>query len=274
MTRANRIAVLGIWCLLLVGGCQNPKSDPVRTVLPLPVAAQILNTNIDRIDGTLQAVGSVDGQFTLEDGRTRGYHLDGVLFYLEPRFFRFDLRKLGTTQILIGSNADRYWVYLKDDDTHQCGHHGDPTEITEQLPVIPHELIEALGLTRIPMGAPEDGGVPCVQRVVDEYQQVLFVTGSEVGGAVLTKEYWLDRREPGLVRHVVFRDAWGGLEMESRLDDYRLLGEGGPWLPRIITVEWPAAGTSMRFHVRRWRVVPQVKPDGVQFATPSACMTD
>jgi len=91
---------------------------------------------------------------------------------------------------------------------------------------------------------------------------------------VLVKEYWLDLREPRVVRRVVFRDADGGVEMDSVLDAHVRLAEGGPYLPTSISAEWPRKGASMRFRVRRWSFEPTVRPDGIQFATPRECATE
>ncbi len=265
------LALLGI-IVLAMSGCLKPRRIEPFPPAPLPDAVRFVNDNIGRIDGTLRATGSVDGHITLEDGRRRSFHLEGTMFYLAPRCFRLDLRKLGTTQILIGSNTGSYWFQSKNEEVCQCGRHGEQDELSADFPVSPHELIEALGLTPIPAESEERGITGCVQRIVDEHQQVLFVAREDDGRIKLRKEYWLDRVPPRLVGRVIFRDADGAVEMESRLEGYERVGGRGPRLPTVIAVDWPQAQTSLRFRIRRWTVVPQVGPDGVQFATPRECL--
>ena len=94
--RRSLLACGSIWLAAGVcsaaGGCRSPASrmaplDPV----PMAEAARLVNDNNAKITATLRATGSVDGRFTLPDGRTRRYHVDGVLFYLAPHYLRFDL---------------------------------------------------------------------------------------------------------------------------------------------------------------------------------------
>ena len=246
--------------------------------LPLAQASYLVNQNLDRITSTLRAVGPVDGYFTQPDGRRRNFHLDATLFYLAPDrtphggpYIRFDLRKLGATQILIGSNEARYWVYMKEGNEFQCGRHGEADEFSVEMPVDPARLVDALGLGRIPTGPVSQGRSACVQRIEGDFQQVLFVVHEEDSAARLDKEFWLDRHPPRLIGRVLMRDELGAIELESTLTDYRPLGSGGPWLPHLMVADWAKSGVHMRFRIRKWGLVDQVKPNSIQFATPDEC---
>ena len=274
MTRPSRWVILGLGLLAPVG-CQHDRVglEPAGPVLPARTAVQIVNGNVDRIEAALQATGTADGHVTNKDGKHRSYNLHANLFYLAPRGFRLDLRKLGTSYILVVSNDELYCFYSENEDFCECGRHDAPGRLAEEMPVEPQELLEALGLSAIPVDQ-VSGDTPYVQRISDEHQQLLFLTPDEQDRLALTKEYWLDRRSPRLVGRVVFRDRFGRVQTESHLRDYRRLGEDGPWLPYSITIDWPAAGSQLQFNVHRWRLVPQVKADGVQFAKPPACRAD
>src|SRR3972149_5050597 len=93
------------------GMVNTERGGPSRSLdlIPTRDAAQIVNANAAKIKGTLRASGSVDGYFTTPEGRRRNYHVDGTLFYLAPRYFRFDLKSIGDRQILLGSNDQYYW---------------------------------------------------------------------------------------------------------------------------------------------------------------------
>jgi hypothetical protein len=252
-------------------------------------AIRIANANTGKITGTLRASGSVDGKFTDADGRSHSYHVNGVLFYLAPTYIRFDLKSFGDRQFLLGSNAERFWYYDKEDDRYRCGWHNESDELADALPIRPDQLVDALGLTPIPVlcvraerslnpekGNSSSGSAPtahvqCVQRVVDERQQILFLERDEEGRVILQKEYWLDRYPPRLIRDVVFRDADGVIEMRSELDQYRPLSPGGPMLPRVMAANWPKSKASIRFRINKWSLIERLGPDSVQFATPREC---
>ncbi|MEE9178222.1 MAG: hypothetical protein V3U46_07305 [Acidimicrobiia bacterium] len=235
-------------------------------------AVRIVNTNIAEVTGTLRASGPVDGYLTLSDGRRRSYHLDGVLFYLAPTYFRFDLKKLGDRQLLFGSNEEHYWFYSKEEDEYYCGRHGVQEDLPPEMPIRPDRIHHALGLTPIAEGEEIIGRTRLIQRVVDDYQQILLLTNDDAGNTLVEKEYWLDRYAPRLVRRVVFRDADGVVEMESRLNNYRALERNGLWLPHVMVAHWPKEQMFMRLRVGKWKIVDQVGPHGPQFATPMECI--
>jgi len=271
-------------------GCPPPPKL-IPTPIPMDHAIRIVNANTGKITGTLRASGSVDGRFTDSEGRSRSYHVNGVLFYLAPTHVRLDLKSFGDRQFLLGSNAKEFWYYNKADDRYHCGWHDQSDELAEELPIRPDQLVDALGLTPIPVhcaraeqspsaaaetslhGSAPRAHEPCVQRVVDEHQQILFLERDEEGRVTLEKEYWLDRYPPRLVRQVVFRDADGVVEMRSELDRYRPLGSGGPMLPHVMAADWPKSNASIRFRINKWSLHRQIGPESVQFATPRDCTT-
>jgi hypothetical protein len=256
---------------LLLCGCPPQETRKPLAAISMQEAARIVNRNIDSIGGTLRAVGSVDGHFTTEEGARRSFHADGTLFYHEPYFLRFDLKKLGDRQFLFGSNKEWWWVYSKADGKHFCGRQGYPEDVPANLPVQPDQILDALGLTYIP----EEGWVTGpAQRIVDDFQQILFITLDENDWPVIEKEYWLDRVPPRLVRRVIFRDRSGSVEMESRLGQYKPLERGGPLLPHEMAASWPKSDADMRLSVRQWKLVEEVRPGDIQFATPSECLEE
>ncbi len=260
----------GVVAAFLAGCHPRPEAFPLDPV-PMREAVRIVNQNIAKVTGTLKASGFVDGYFTLPDGRSRSYHLDGTLFYLAPRHLRFDLKSFGDRKFLFGSNREHFWYYDKEADGYDCARHGRNDELTSQIPIPPDQLIDALGLTLIRTESATSNQTQRVQRVVDDYQQILFLVGDEQDNLAVRKEYWLDRYRPRLVRCVVFRDADGVVEMESKLDDYKPLTAGGPWLPHTMTASWPRTDARMRFRVTKWRQAQGVGPKSVQFTAPKEC---
>jgi len=259
----------------LIGGCPPQRREPVQSIAePMPIWKAIFhfNNNADRIRGTLRATGYVDGYFADNAGKRRTFHVDGVLFFLSPRYLRFDLKKLGESQVLLGSNEMEYWVYTNDTDEWFCGRHGVPSDLPPDIPVRPDQLVDALGLNPIEVDREEDGLRPPVQRITDAFQQLLFVGKDDVfGSRVLRKELWIDRHPPHVIRRIIFRDHNGHIEMDSRLDDFRPLEPGGPLLPRVMTAEMPKSQAQLEFHIKKWKLFEQITPEAIQFRTPRQC---
>ncbi|UCE60203.1 MAG: hypothetical protein JSU63_00345 [Phycisphaerales bacterium] len=252
----------------MTAGCPEAVQRIPLDPIPMPAAIRVVNDNVSKITGTLRASGSVDATLRTTSGSKRSFHLDAILFYLGPTYLRFDLKKFGDRQILLGSNEQQHWYYSREDDAYTCSRHAAAEDQVTELPIRPDQIIDALGLSTIPSSSAP--GV-LFQRVEGDFQQILFVQRDEDGVPILEKEYWLDRYAPRLVRRVVFRDSDGVMEMESRLGAYRKPAAGGPWLPHEIRADWPGAGAQMCLRVARWKLVEQVKPDGIQFATPREC---
>jgi len=273
-SRIGRVFLLTFLALpATLPGCNGKRSPSVSYPDPVPQTEAIgrVNGNLARIAGTLRASGSADGYFTLTDGRRVHFSLDGVMFYLAPMYFRFDLKKFGDRQLLIGSNEREYWFYSKEEDRFHCREHGDGGAMAGELPVRSDQIVEALGLTPIPEHDPDAATTTCIQRITEAFQEILFLSFDEDGRLQLRKEYWLDRGPPRLVRRVIFRDEVGAIEMQSELDDYRAVESDGPLLPHVMEATWPAAGGKMRFRVGSWSTVPQVGPVSPQFAAPPEC---
>ena len=248
-------------------GCTAPETRRLPLApLPLQDAAAIVSDNASLVRSTLRATGSVDISATATDGVTRRYSLDGTLFYLPSKNLRFTLKSLAGTEFACGSNDVSYWIHsLRGEEHYYRRPHGSQdVELLDELPIRPDQLIEALGLTPIPTGLQQ----AIVQRVVDEYQQLLFIDHDVDGLARIAKEYWLDRYEPRLVRRVIFRDHIGNPVMESRLDGYRAFGDRGLLLPNTIEIRWPKTRSSLVFRVGRWRTFEDIGSDAVQFVPP------
>ncbi|MBI1826848.1 MAG: hypothetical protein HY287_11380 [Planctomycetes bacterium] len=260
-----------------VAGCQQPHGGqqlPPGPPLPVDQAIAIVNENAAKIHGTLRAVGNVDGHFRNQHGSRIGYHVDGTLFYLPPQCLRFDLKKLGNRQFLFGSNNESYWVYSNAEDDYYCRNHGTDESLPSGEAIQAAQVIEALGLTPIPVAAVSESGKEAPSQASKKDQritldmQVLRDSGSSRFGV---HEYWLDRRPPRLIRRIEIHDNAGRVIMQSTLGDYRPAYIDGPLVPFLIEVRWPADAADLRFQIGKWSTVNEVTNSSPQFATPKEC---
>lgn len=265
------LALSAICLALIAAGCQSPPKRVPLDALSMRHAVAIVNRNCDKIDGTLRAIGHVDGEFLTPEGNRRSYHLDGILFFLSPRFVRLDLKFLGSRKFLVGSNAQWYWYVSDQEGQSHCAKHEEFEPGASTIPISPTQIPDLLGLSTISIGHEHDSKTVAVQRVVEEYQQILMLETGQDRRWFDRKEVWLDRAEPRLVRRVIFRDANGEVNVESVLSQYRAVGASGPMLPHVMTAHWPKTGETMRFSVKQWRVFQELGPDAAQFAAPDFC---
>lgn len=273
--RAVRAALAPALLLPIIAGCPSAGPKIARTPAPpMPMSGVIsrVEENAQKITAALRAIGVVDGEAKDADNRRRTFSLDGIMFYLDPSYLRFDLKRFGERYLLVGSNAESFWVYNGETDEYRCGVHGEGAPWLGDVEIKPLDLIEGLGLHVLP--PPPAEGRPrklevLAQRVTPEFQQILAVAFGQ-GLGQIEREYWIDRYPPHVVRRVVFRDRDGNIELETRLSDHKQI-DGGPLLPHDILVTWPSAEAEMRFRVRKWEFFPQVTPDGPQFRTPREC---
>ena len=263
MRRACAAALL----LILLAGCPPP-AERVPEPIAMHQAVAIVNANTTQLTTCLKATGSVSGQFVLEDGRPQSFDLRGVVQVLPPRHMYGTLKSgLGTEELLMGSNDQRYWLYTKRDDTYRTGTYAGLADGLEApMPLRPDMLIEALGLNPLPEMTV--GAAGPVQRIVDSYQQLIFLAYTQKGQGIIHKEYWLDRHEPRLVRRILFRDGIGRVVMDSILDDYRALHPGGPMLPRRVRVQWPLQDAVLDFRIHTWKPMPDRTPSHPAFVAP------
>jgi len=265
------VVVAATVLLSVLPGCveRPPVRRHLGDALPMSEAVDIVHENLDRIRGTLRAIGIVDSEYTDENGKIRRYTVDATLFFLEPKFLRLELEHLGDRKLLVGSNETHYWFDDQLSDRFECGRHGEKR--LSELLIEPKQLLDALGLTHIPTGLPRPGEAGRLQRIEMDTQQLLFLRDDPNHGRWVAKEFWLDRYEPRLIKRVLFRTPKGGVELEAHLSDYRRTRDAAPWLPYLIEINKTTPSAYLRFDVRQWKTFPQVTPGSIQFATPQEC---
>lgn len=267
-----RVAGLLVVMLLAVSGCPEPRppitTDPdFQPLTPLPVeeAVSQINNQMKLIEGGLQAEGGfAKGYFTDADGKRRSFNHDAALLVLPPRYLRFDMKVLGNSVMLLGSNATRYWLATKmDDDALWWGRHNRAGALNIRgVTLQPATMIEAVGVGAIPTDP-----LP-VQRVTLDHQQ-LIVTGTAADGTTfIEKEYWLSRRPGRNLVRILMRAPDGEVAMDANLSNHELVQERGPSIPRRIEIEWPAAEGQLIFTCRSWKVQPRVDRAFAGFAFP------
>ncbi|MCC7292396.1 MAG: hypothetical protein IT449_10090 [Phycisphaerales bacterium] len=261
-----------IFAILLHAGCTPPSRPPPLDPLPIDQAVETINDNNRRIVGVLKAEGRVIARVRTSGDRVRTFDLEGILIYAPTDHLRFTLKHdLAGDQLIVGANSEKYWFH---DLTAE-----EPPKVRSldrlvngrdrEFPVQPRQIIEAIGLSPLPVGAELHPMRRPVQRVESEDQQLLFLDYDGTGAPRLEKEYWLARSDPRLVRRIVFRDGMGRIEMESQLSQHQPLGDIGPRVPFHIVVDWPLEGSRIEFSVSKWQMMMDKGKDLPAFQPPA-----
>ncbi len=128
---------------------------PTRTVgQGKPTAVELVNYLNDQAN-RLQSIESHDLQIDVRVPGT-SVNLDGgSLMCQKPRYFRLVGSKLGMQQVLVGSNEDRFWFYVKQQDAlYHCTYNDfEKGAVDLPFPFEPEWVLEALGMSQIDPGA-------------------------------------------------------------------------------------------------------------------------
>ncbi len=273
-----RLVIGLLW--LTAGGCEGPAR--VAMFRPMDEGVGIVKANRELLVGGLKAVGTARGAFVDDAGKRHRFDLRAKLQVVPPGHMRFVLQNaLGRDEVEVGMNDSKWWLLVRrpEERYYEGRLRASGAPITGTIPLRAEQLMESLGFgpldweedvvttlgERSPFGSPLSGAL---QRVDDDYQQLLFVGPGVDGRGVIEKEYWLDRYDPWLLRRVVFRDGEGRAALYSELDEYRRVGDLGLQLPHVMRLSWPAERGEMEFRVRRWQERESLRSGHRAFVSP------
>lgn len=247
--------------LLVFTGCCVQHPVEIRPAVEARDALDRVTSNLNRIGGALNCSGRATFNFRDTDGRRQSFFAQPAAVVVEkPHHLLFAIRHgLGDTIAQIGSNDDRYWLWVNLPDVSKLWW-GTWAALdagqTPRIVVTPRQLLDAWLLTPIPDALP-DGDPPLLMQQGD-LRWLLFTARDADGWPGPRREMYLDNAAPFLPIRVVDRDAAGAIVMDARLGGYRRIdGEpaDGPYTPRRYVVNWPAGQAELRldFDAVRYR---------------------
>lgn len=260
--------VAGLALATLTGCPPQGPGTRIHDPLPMDQAIARINANCAQRTTALKAVGGhARGKLIDEDRRARHFDLDASLLVLPPRCLRLDLKALLESQLVFGSNPERYWVEQPGIRALTYGRH-DSAVVPEadELVIRPDLFVEAMGLGAIP-STTSDGSSP-IQRITENYQQLLFTEYDEDGKGYIAKEYWISRSDPQLLARIVFRDRDGETALDSQISQYRKTDGDGPLLPHRIELVSPTTSNWLVFTTWGWKAMPDVTEAHPAFVFP------
>jgi hypothetical protein len=259
---ARRVAALSLLAAVLAG-CESGGLFPPIKPTPTPdgiapanrsEAIDRVNDNLGRIKDPAQYNGFLSFSFKDEDGKVhRIISQESVVIYKPPRMLIADVRSPVGTVAQIGSNDDRFWLWIDPElKTLWWGSWNNAgLARSRKLPVPPNELLDALLLRPLPETL-EGGLLPVLRTVGDDHRLVYTRLGRDRQPSGY-REVVLSPKPPYQPVEIVDRLADGEVVMRARLSGYQEFDDTGAETPRHYVVEWPSRDAELRLDVLRAR---------------------
>jgi uncharacterized RDD family membrane protein YckC len=260
--RAFGVSAVLTSVLVLCAGCPDGNRQigvPPRDGFE---ALERINQNLARFSEApeqpprpLYCPAKVSFRFRDANGTRRSfiYH-DALLIFQPPRCLRFDVKSLTGVIAEVGSDQERYWVWVEPDARKLWwGYWHNLTGARGRLPIPPAELLDALMLRPLPLYS-EHALSPLLRIDGDDHR--ILIVRTDGGRATGWREIRLQPQPPYQALAIVDRLADGRALIVAELSDYQPVGPDGPWIPRRYVVRWPLDEAELRLDIVRARFRP------------------
>jgi hypothetical protein len=257
----------------IAAGCQPPNGGISQE--PPPAEPRTLDEILGAIDGNSarwkdplwSSSLTATARFIDSEGDEKILNLEGTMLFDRPRRLRMDLRPgLGEQVMGAGSNDESYWIWIEPEmHLMKWGRHehaGKPC--ADSMSIRPDQLACALGVGGLPQES--DGLYGPVRQFGKRFDKLTY---HATRPAIDHREYWIDRHPPHLVRVVVFRDGFGRIATSAYLDDYRRVGEEGPYVAHAVSIRWPLDQGSLTIQAARMAMIDRGQLSANAFTMPN-----
>ena len=184
--------------------------------------------------------------------------LSANLAVSQPRHFRLRANLLGSNEVDLGSNAERFWFWIRRSEQKHVitvGHEDLP-KVKQQLslPFEPFWLIEALGV--VPLD-PQDW---TVMHSRPEQRQMFLVAEQHSPRGVLVRKQLVVDTCRGVISEQSLFDESSQLIARARMSDHRKDPATGIVLPRRIELEWSEAAVVLTIKLHQIEINPVDTP--------------
>lgn len=246
--------------LAALSGC--PPTPPRMGIAPRDAghALERINQNTARVNQPLYAKVLVSLRFRDANGVNRRlWNQDGYLVFSAPRCLRLDVKSLAGVIAQLGSNKDRYWIWIEPEvNTLWWGQWTNAARArTERLPISPTDLLDTLMLGRVPEKL--QSSAPAALRIDGPDQRLIYVRLDGQGHAGGMREIRLQPDTPYQPAEIIDRGPDGNIWMRAELSDYQPVMDGGPFTPRKYKLEWPRGDAELRIDVQSAKFRPELE---------------
>lgn len=249
---AGVIALLAT--LTALTGCPPDGGRAIESRPPIDVheALARVNSNLSRLNQALVCRDAeVSFSFRDSSGKARRFrNQPAALIFRPPRDLYFDITSLGGTVAHVGSNQERYWLWVETDvSTMWWGTWASGgASKSDDLPLPPDRVLTALALSPLPGGGEDPAATPLLHQSAGEHHLLFVEQGPR--GPYVARDIQLDARAPYLPVRIIDRDSDGSVIMDALLGKYRAINADGPFTPRRYEVKWPRDDAEMHLDLR------------------------
>jgi hypothetical protein len=290
MTKRQKIVAAFAFCSLLGSGCKNlfpRKSTADDTPPPLPTtdnrkpSADELIGYLNRQSDQLESIQTRSLDIDVKSNGS-SVSLDGSMICQKPRNFRLVGKKLGMEQVLVGSNADRFWFYVKQDPSQalfHCSYTDFEKGVDLPYPFDPEWVLEAFGMAKINNGP---GTKVEEDRTHYKLSEETTLRGQKVRKVTVFHKGNARDNQPQIVSKTMMDSASGKVLCTAIIKEVARLpidrGNGLPprtvVCPRIIVLEWPQQDTKMTLDLGNLKVNQPVGADDFEMPAVGARQVD
>ena len=268
--------------VLLLSGCQlfRPKPEPPDPKAPPVPAGDTSKLTAERVVGYLNAqadrLKSIEARDITLTARAQGNSppsLDGTLLVQKPRYFKLTGKFLGSQEVLVGSNEERFWFYIPrmQDALMHCSYTDfEKGSVDLPFPFDPDWVLEALGMAAIPKDA--------VRKIEfdDKKQTVRLIEDATLHGQKVQKvTVCFQGRAKGDIPQVTGRivyDDRGRVICRATTKTVTRVPVGKSQdgevvyatVPQVVKLEWPAQDTELVIDLGKVKINGQLPLESFQ----------
>jgi hypothetical protein len=192
--------------------------------------------------------------------------LDGTLLCQKPRYFKLVGKKFGSQEVLVGSNEERFWFYVKRDPSDalfHCSYADFEKGADLPFPFHPEWVLEALG-----MSAPAPSESMRVDEDKTTYRLIenATVRGQKVRKVTVFYKGQAREGQPQVKARGMYDAATNKLICAATVKRVIRVpaGRGDATCPEVIKLEWPAQDTELTIYLDRAKVNGQLSMQDFQ----------
>jgi len=271
-------AAVGLSLLLLTTGCNLFGARPERPDAKAPAVPtghfdkptpDVLVSYLNREAAKLQ---SIDTRDLTIDVRAQGtsVSLDGTLLCQKPRYFKLVGKKMGSQEVIVGSNEERFWFYVKRDPSDALFHCSyadyDKGAIELPFPFEPEWVLEAMGMAHL---SPDSSFRVDEDRETYRLIETTTLRGQKVRKVTVFYKGFSRDNQPQVKARMLY-DANDRLvcaatiKAVSRFSLDQSSRTAYVTCPQEIKLEWPTQQTSLILDLGRMRVNGQLAMESFQ----------
>ena len=277
------VCVLPLAACLVAAGCNifrpKPEAPDAKVTHTGPVDTSGLTADriVTYLNNQADLVRSLDANDITLTAKAQGSTpptLDRSLMVQKPRYFRLVGRFLGSQEVLVGSNEERFWFHVKRDPSDALFHCAytdfDRGGVDLPFPFDPAWVLEALGMAKVPVDGVKRMELDDKTRTVRLIQETTL-NGQKVQKVTVCYQAAQGRDVPQVKARIVY-DERGREICRAITKSVRRIpvarNQAGQTVyatvPQVLKLEWPGQDTSLELDLGQMKINERLPMEAFQ----------